>query len=71
LLKNQFYVEEQRANLFEMRTKIKLLTNNLQLFNTEGGVSLSSMLVDVNKFISMQYTNINEFTEISNSTVQF
>ncbi len=54
-----------------MRTKIKILTNNLQLFNTEGGVSLSSMLVNVNKFISMQYTNINEFTEISNSTVQF
>ena len=41
-----------------MRKKIKLLTSNLKMFNTDSGSSLPGMLADVNKFISKQQTNI-------------
>ena len=64
-----FVYPKKRANLFEMRKKIKLLTSNLKMFITDSGSSLPGMLADVNKFISKQQTNIGEFKEIYSSTV--
>lgn len=67
LLKHREVVEQSRAKVKILRNKLKLLTENLQMYKRYDGkdIELVQLLGSINHFISSQNLNHPQFVEMA------